>query len=79
MLSELIFYGLVGGTLFYAFYKWATKNREYFVKRNLKHLNPNFLIGNTTGLFLKQYTPSNFLDKLYYSYPKEKYIQFIAF
>lgn len=74
MLSELLFYTLTSGTLFYVLYKWATKNREYFAKRNLKHLKPRFLIGNTTGLFLKRYTPENFIDQLYYSFPKEKYV-----
>lgn len=76
MLSELLFYTLIGGPLLYIFYKWVTKNRDYFVKRNLRHLNPNFLIGNTAGLFLKQYRPPDFIDKLYYSFPKEKLFGF---
>lgn len=74
MLSELLFYTILSGTLFYAFYKWATVNKEYFSKRNIKHFHPKFLIGNTIGLFLKQYTPDKFIDLLYYRYPKEKYV-----
>lgn len=74
MLTEWFFYTLLSGTVLYAFYKWATIHKEYFAKRNLKHLEPNFLIGNTTGLFLKQYIPYKFIDSLYYRFPKEKYV-----
>ncbi|KAJ6647419.1 putative cytochrome P450 9f2, partial [Pseudolycoriella hygida] len=70
----LLFYTLISGTLFYAFYKWATTNREYFSKRKLKHLEPRFLIGNTVGLFLKRYTPDEFFDYLYHRFPNEKLI-----
>lgn len=76
MLSELLFYGSISGTLFYLFYKWVTANKEYFLKRKLKHLEPKFLIGNTTGLFLKQYTPEKFIDAMYYRFPTEKYVFF---
>lgn len=72
MLLDWVFYTLVSGILFYAFYKWATVNREYFVKRNLKHLEPRFFIGNTIGLFLKSYRPDYFIDSIYYRFPKEK-------
>lgn len=73
MLSELLFYTIISGTLFYLFYKWATVNKEYFVKRKLKHFEPKFLIGNMLGLFLKQHRPAEFMDSLYYRFPKEKY------
>lgn len=74
MWSELVFYGLIGGTLLYAFYKWATVNRDYFVKRKIKHLNPNFLIGNTSGLFFKRHTPADYMNSIYFRYPNEKYV-----
>lgn len=72
MLFEIVFSVLLGGLLIYAFYKWATANSEYFAKRNIKHMKPKFLIGDTTQLFMKQYTPAEFLDMIYYQYPKEK-------
>lgn len=72
MITEYLFYMLVIGTLLYALYKWATANNDYFVKRKLKHLEPNFMFGNTTGLFLKRYTPADFIDSIYYRYPREK-------
>lgn len=72
MLAEFIFYALISVTVSYAFYKWATTNSGYFRKRNLKHLNPNFLIGNTAGLFLNRYRPDDYLNWIYNSFPKEK-------
>lgn len=55
----------------YAFYKWATVNNDYFKKRNIKHLKPNFLVGSTGGLFLSRYTAPEFSKKLYNSFPDE--------
>lgn len=80
MILQFMYYLLFGTTIAYYLYKLATKNKNYFVKRNLKAMKQNFPIGNTTGLFLKQYTPAGFMDKLYYEYPNEKYvIVFIEF
>lgn len=78
MILEFLFYLLVSGMLFYVIYKWATVNKEYFAKRQLKHLKPHFLFGNTTGLFLKRYTPADFIDTIYYRYPREKYVYFFS-
>lgn len=63
----------------YAFYKWATVNSDYFAKKNLKHLKLNFLVGNTAGLFLKQYNLPEFFDSIYNRYPDEKYVYFGSF
>lgn len=65
---------LFGTAIAYYLYKWSTKNKDYFVERNLKSMKQKFPIGNTMGLFLNQYTPSGFMDKLYYEYPNEKYV-----
>lgn len=75
MVSELSFYWIIiCGILLYAFYKWATLNNNYFDIRNIKHLEPKFLIGNATGLFFKRYAPRDFMEMLYYRFPKEKYV-----
>ena len=72
---ELIFYTFVGGlVLIYAFYKWATVNKDYFSKRHMKQLDPTFLVGNTFGLFAKRYVPTYFIDSIYYRFPNEKYV-----
>lgn len=54
-----------------AFYKWATLNNNYFVERNLKHMKPKFLVGNTGGMFLNQYSAIAFTQKLYQAFPEE--------
>lgn len=56
----------------YGIYKWATLNDDYFVKRNVAHLKPSFLVGNTGGLFMKQYRPNEFFQNLYNTFPSDK-------
>ena len=55
----------------FAFYKWATLNNDYFEIRNLKYMKPNFLVGNTGGLFFNRYTATGFAQKLYQAFPDE--------
>lgn len=71
-----LFYISVSGILFYAFYKWATVNKDYFTKRRMKQLQPLFLVGNTFGFFAKRYVPTEFFDSIYYRFPNEKYAPF---
>lgn len=73
MWTEYIFYMLGSGTLLYVFYKWATVNNDYFVKRNIKHIKPTFLVGHTMGWLLRRYTPDEFMNWLYYYFPNERY------
>lgn len=61
----------------YAFYKWATINNNYFEKRNLKHLKPNFLFGNTIGLFMNRYRPADYINSIYNRFPNEKFVPFL--
>lgn len=63
----------------YQFYKWATENSDYFEKKQLKHLKANFLVGNTFGLFLKQYNLPEFFNSIYNRYPDEKFVHFGSF
>lgn len=77
MVSDLVLYTLIGAILFYMFYRWATAHERYFSQRSMKHFRPTFLFRNTIGLFLKLYTPTDFLDSIYYRFPKEKYVPFI--
>ncbi|XP_055301643.1 probable cytochrome P450 9f2 [Sitodiplosis mosellana] len=76
MLSNSMFYALVGVTVLYAFYKWATANQNYFMRRNMKHLKPTFLIGNTLKFNAKRTNPVKWLNSVYYKYPNEKVIGF---
>ncbi|XP_031627729.1 probable cytochrome P450 9f2 [Contarinia nasturtii] len=75
MLSDLLFHILIGIVL-YLFYKWATINNDYFVKRKILHLDSVFLVGNTFELFLMRSYPAKWLESVYYRFPKEKIIGF---
>lgn len=70
MLGELILIVAVS-LISFAFYKWATLNNNYFAKRNLKYIQPYFLVGNTGGFFFNKYTAIEFAQKLYYTFPDE--------
>lgn len=70
MLGEVLLFAAVS-LIAFAFYKWATLNNDYFLKRNLKYLKPKFLVGNTGGLFLNKYTAPEFAQKLYKAFPDE--------
>lgn len=65
--------------LAYAFYKWATKHKQYFKKRNLAHLKPHFLIGNNGGLFLNKYTAPEYFIELYNNFPDQRYVKYFQF
>lgn len=70
MLGELLL-TVVVLLIIYTFYKWATKNNDFFEKRNIKHLKPIFLVGNTGGFLLNKYTAPEFSLKIYKSFPNE--------
>lgn len=72
MVLGLFVYAIISGGFLYAFYKWAIANQDYFSKRNIKHLKPKFLVGNTAGLFMKRFRAPTFYDSMYYEFPNEK-------
>lgn len=64
---------LVAISLFgYAFFKWATKNDNYFKERNLAFIKPTFLLGNLGAFAMKQLTAREFSDSLYNAHPNKK-------
>lgn len=56
----------------FKFYKWATENENYFLERNIPHLKPYFLVGNTGGLFTNRYAIKDFSTYVYRAMPTEK-------
>lgn len=56
----------------FTFYKWATQNKNYFLDRNIPHLKPYFLVGNTGGLFANRYAIQDFSTYVYNAMPTEK-------
>lgn len=77
MISDLILYMLISVILLYMFYRWVTVHERYFVQRSMKFCSPKFLFGNTIGLFLKLYTPTDFVDSIYYRFPREKCVTIV--
>lgn len=51
----------------FIFYKWARVNDDFFVKRNVEHLKPTFLLGNNEG----KITATNFANKIYRTFPNK--------
>lgn len=70
MLGESLLFVAIS-LIAYAFYKWATVNNDFFEKRNVKYLKPNFLVGNTGGLFFNRYRAPEFAQKMYNAFPNE--------
>lgn len=56
----------------FSFYKWTTKNDEYFKDRNFPFMKPTFLLGNLGKFMLKQQTAHEFSDSLYYANTTKK-------
>lgn len=79
MVSEVVFfYLMLSVILMYYLYKYVTVHANYFFKQNLKFVKPRFLFGHTIWLILRQYTPANFIDSIYYSFPNEKYVLILS-
>lgn len=72
MIATLLLFGPVTVATLYLLYKWITLNHDYFVKRNLPHLEPQFLIGNLVGLFANRYNPMEFFKDIYDKFPGAK-------
>lgn len=54
------------------FYKWATRNNNFFIKRGIPALKPSFLLGNSGEFFMKRIEWEDFVKRLYFSFPDEK-------
>lgn len=76
MIPDFVYYTLIGVAASYVFYKWATINDKYFADRNLKHLKPKFLVGNTFGLLMNRYAAFDFISSVYSRFPKETCVLF---
>lgn len=66
----LYFTGIV--LIVYGLFKWITANDDYFTKRGLPSMKNVFIFGNTAGLFMKQTTPIEFIQRLYNQFPNNK-------
>lgn len=57
---------------FYIIFKWATRNREYFVRRGVPALKPVLFFGNSADFFTKKVDLIDFVIKLYHDFPDQK-------
>ncbi|XP_073817821.1 probable cytochrome P450 9f2 [Musca autumnalis] len=62
MLLELLTFILIGGAYFYY---WATKNNDYFKKRNMEYEKPIFLFGNGLDIILRRKTTFEVLCEMH--------------
>lgn len=60
------------GLIIYSFYKYVTRNNDYFKKRGIPFIKPKFLIGSSAEFFFKKITLSELMRRLYNSYPSER-------
>lgn len=61
---------------FYAFYKWATANDDYFKKKGIPFKKPTFLIGNSGNLLFRKKSAQDNLLEHYNNFPEAKYNSF---
>lgn len=71
MFAEIIYFTGIA-LIVYGLFKWITANDEFFTKRGLPSLKPVFILGNTGGLFLKQYAAFDYIHRLYNQFPNDK-------
>lgn len=64
MFVELLLFVIL---ISYLFYKWAISKNDYFERRNIKYMKPNFLFGNNEG----KITATEFAIKVYQAFPDE--------
>lgn len=62
MLSELVIICIIGGIFFY---RWATKNNDFFKERNIAYDNPAFLLGSGKDMTLRRKTMYEVFADLY--------------
>lgn len=57
---------------FYAFYKWATANNDYFKNKGIPFKKPTFLIGNSANLLFRKTSAQENLLEHYNNFPDAK-------
>jgi hypothetical protein len=68
---ELLLWAAIG-LFVYAFYKWATLNNNYFLKKGVKYVEPYFLLGTSTTMVTRHLSMPEYVKMLYNQFPKEK-------
>lgn len=58
--------------VFYSLYKLATQDSDYFVKRGVAFIKPQFVFGSSKDFFFKKITLGEWAQRLYTSLPTER-------
>lgn len=69
------FYSIITGIVLisgYIFYRWITRNNDYFLKKGVAHKKPMPLVGHTITAILQQKEFRQFLRDYYQEFPNEK-------
>lgn len=69
MFVEIVLLLAVGVILFY---RWATKNNDFFAKRGVPHLKPTLFFGNAKEFMMNQIAPNDFFEQMYKAMPSQK-------
>lgn len=71
MISE--FLQLTGiGLIIYVFFKWTSRNDDYFVKRGIKNTKNGIFLGDNSVFKMFKYTAQEYNWKMYNAFPEEK-------
>lgn len=68
----LIICGVLFGLLFQVFYKYITKNKNFFTKNGIKFPKPYLLFGNSGDFIIRKKNVGQFLSETYAAFPAEK-------
>lgn len=56
----------------YLFYKWATKNNDYFIKRNIHYNKPFLFLGSSPTFWFSKESIGDFTISLYNEFKNEQ-------
>lgn len=54
------------------FYKWGTKNYDYFTKKGIPFSKPTFLVGSSGGFIMRKYSLPTYLVMHYEQFSQHK-------
>lgn len=56
----------------YAFYCWATQDKDFFTKRGIEQMQPVFLLGNSAPFITRKLNAAEYATRLYNAFPNER-------
>lgn len=78
MFSIILLFSAIS-LLGYAFYKWATLNNDYFLKKGVAFKKPTFLLGSSGKMMLRKLPIADYVKWQYNLFPDKKYVLILLF